>query len=181
MRRPAVAAKHRSQPGRAVLRQKYVVEGRTVQSLAQDYGVAPSTVWLWLRREQIPLRKRSRTKPIPSRRELARLYHRDGFTIAGLASHDQVAIVTITRWLKRHSIRLRKGGPQPALAGREAELVRLHTKERLHPSAIARRLGVDRHTVRRFLVKKGQRPHPAPPHRKKPPPPIEGLRELYVE
>lgn len=181
MLRRTVAANRKPQPPRRELRQKYLVDGRTLESLAKEYRVAPSTVWLWMRRDKIPLRKRGRTKPIPSREELVRLYSEKGFTIARLASHYGVAVVTVTRWLKHHAIRRRKGGPSRVLTGREEELLRLHTEDRLHPTAIARHLGVDRHTVRRFLAEKGLRPHPAPPHRKKPPPPTELLRQFYVE
>ncbi len=162
-----------------ILRKQYSGKRWTLQKLAEHYDVSPSTVWLRMREANIPLRRRGSSRPVPSKAELQRLYHRKRLTIARLGSHYQAAPSTVARWLKSRGIARRKGAPARQLWGHEAKALRLHSQERLHVSAIARRLGVDRHTIRRFLTQEGISPHPAPPHRKKPPPPAQVLRELY--
>lgn len=123
--------------GAAALRKDYLERGWTLERLAQRYGVAPSTVWLRMREADIPLRRRGYRRPVPAKEELSQLYLQKGVTIARLASHYRAAISTVTRWLKTYAIPRRKGAPPTKLRGREMEIFRLHSHERLLLSAIA--------------------------------------------
>ena len=177
--RDSVAAHNRKpRPNPAELRQKYHGEWRTLESLAQEHGVSVSTLWDWFREAGIPRRKRGYRKPIPPRDELYRLYHDEGLTLTQLVSRYRTNINTVTRWLESYGIQRRKGAPPSHLRGREEELLRLQTEERLHPTAIARRLGVDRHAVSEWITKQGLQPHPAPLH---PPWPVKDVPPLLAE
>jgi transposase-like protein len=203
--RPVSAGKRsrsptRKRPDAATLHQLYVEQDRPLAELTARYRVGAKTARGWLLEAGIPIRtkaqggRRRHLRPPPPE-ELRELAERE-MNVAAVARILGVSSGTATRWLTEANIALphassnnRPRGQSRPVTPPSEDLLRLYVTDQLAIATVAERLQLSAHLVRKWLLEAGVvlrppggrpgTPHVLPP--RKPPPPAEELRRLWIQ
>ena len=111
------AARQRAEPtdcpayhDEAWLREQYADEGRTMEDIAEAQDTSTTTIHRWLKKHNIPTRKRGTGAPGSKYRDEAWLreqYVEHGRSLSEMADASDVTAPTISHWLKKHNIPVR--------------------------------------------------------------------------
>ncbi len=129
-----------------------------MNQLCKHYKTDHRTVKKLFTQFNIPLRKKELN--VPGERELRRMYHEEGLRMQEIADRVGVCVNVIRRAFRKNGIALRKRGIGWKRANFTEEQLRQYDK--LTINEIARRHGVWRETIRRWLkhygIKRPRRP-----------------------
>ena len=100
------------------LRSKYIVEGKSTQQIADEYGYGSTTICTWLEKHNIPKRSLSESvskaknpdKPYADLAWLKEEYVKKKKSIQQIADELGVSTQPITYWLDKHGIETRPAG-----------------------------------------------------------------------
>jgi transposase len=143
-----------------LLCQKYVVEGKSTTTIADEWDCGSTTVSSWLERHDINKRDRGGhpdDAPWKQADTLRRLYHEEGLTMPEIADKYNVAYSTINNAFERNGVEKYEQGGKPAdMAYKDRDwLNQKYKKERVSAKELADRCGCHVNTIRYHLRKFG--------------------------
>ena len=143
-----------------LLRQKYVVEGKSTTTIADEWDCGSTTVSSWLERHGIEKRDRGGhpdDAPWKQASTLRRLYHEEGLTMPEIADKYDVAYSTINNAFERTGVESHEHGGKPAdIPYKDRDwLVQKYKKERVLAKELADKCDCHVNTIRYHLRKFG--------------------------